>query len=52
MKARWNNIRMMAELLWWAIALPDRRFYPRLLAFCRALLEGDDEAQREQPARH
>jgi hypothetical protein len=59
---RWISIRMTAGLLWWAIALPSNRFIPRLLGFCRSVLEDAEssnpmikahhEAQRQKPTKH
>jgi hypothetical protein len=53
---------MTAGLLWWAIALPSNRFIPRLLGFCRSVLEDAErsnpmikayhEAQRQKPTKH
>jgi hypothetical protein len=62
LKHEWVSVRLTSRLLWWAIVLPHRRFIPRLLAFCRALIEDAEsknpsikayhDAQREKPTQH
>ena len=47
LQRRWISIRMASRLLWWAIVLPHRRFLPRLLGFCRAIIE---DAEKNNPA--
>ena len=47
LQRRWISIRMASRLLCWAIVLPHRRFLPRLLGFCRAIIE---DAEKNNPA--
>ena len=53
---------MTAGLVWWAIILPHNRFVPRLLGFCRTMIEDAEQSNpaikayherlRDKPTRH